>query len=74
MWLRTSAAGRVKSTRASSTVIFGASVTPAVSCGTGCSPAAMASMVSASCLAPDSASSISSSPAVASGMGREDTR
>ena len=61
-------AGRSHRTRASSTVIFGATVTPSAGCGTGVSdPSAMPSSVVSSSAAPEIDSRSSRSPAVSVG-------
>ncbi len=71
MCRRSSSAGRAQSMRASSTVIFGATVTPSAGWGVGSRPSATMSIVATSCVAPESASIASTSPAVASGSGRD---
>ncbi len=64
----TTCAGSSHRTRASSTVIFGATLTPSDGCGTAVSvPSSMPSMVASSSTAPDTASRPSRSPAVSVG-------
>ena len=64
----TTCAGRSQRTRASSTVIFGATLTPCAGCGSGVSvPSAMPSSVVDSSAAPEIASRSSRSPEVSVG-------